>query len=123
MSSIFSISETVSVIRRTENQSKNHLHLILLTAPNQYSIPTVLGSSKEGKIRSAPAYTIIGRQKQTLPQVVQFPGPGTYDGRYDTIQHKAPHFTMAERIGRGEKALGPGPGAHFPEKVLIDRVN
>lgn len=56
----------------------NIIKIKLLTAPNEYSIPTVLGSSKEGKIRSAPAYTIIGRQKQTLPQVVQFPGPGTY---------------------------------------------
>lgn len=78
----------------------------------------MLGSSKEGKIRSAPAYTIIGRQKQPLPQAVQFPGPGTYDGRYETILNKAPNFTMADRVGRTEKALGPGPGAHFPEKVL-----
>lgn len=78
-----------------------------------------MGSSKEGKIRSAPAYTIIGRQKQPLPQTVQFPGPGTYDGKYEMILNKSPNFTMADRIGRMEKSMGPGPGAHFPEKVFI----
>lgn len=101
------------------SKNQKYIHIIILTAPNEYSIPTVLGSSKEGKIRSAPSYTILGRQKQPLPQVVKFPGPGTYDGRYETILEKAPHFTMAERVGKSEKALGPGPGAHFPEKVFI----
>lgn len=30
---------------------------------------------------------------------------------------------MAERVGKSEKALGPGPGAHFPEKVFIYSEN
>lgn len=78
----------------------------------------MLGTSKESNIRSAPAYTISGRQKQSLPQVVQFPGPGAYDGRYEVILRKPPQFSMRERLGKCDKAIGPGPGAHFPEKVL-----
>lgn len=79
-----------------------------------------MGSSKEGKIRSAPAYTIIGRQKKPEPQVVKFPGPGAYDGRYEVILRKPPQFTMGERlaISKSEnKETVPGPAAHFPEKV------
>lgn len=89
-------------------------------APNEYSIPTILGSSKEGKIRSAPAYTIIGRQKQPEPQVLKFPGPGAYDGRYEVTLRKPPQFSMGERLTKNEnKGIVPGPAAHFPEKVFL----
>lgn len=93
---------------------------MLNKAPNEYSIPTILGSSKEGKIRSAPAYTIIGRPKQPEPQVVKFPGPGAYDGRYEIILPKPPQFSMAERLSKNEndKKTVPGPASHFAEKVL-----
>lgn len=43
-------------------------------APNIYKIPSVLGSSREGPIRSAPAFSMTSRQKQKLPMCAQFPG-------------------------------------------------
>lgn len=97
----------------------NHTNrlILALVAPNEYSIPTVLGSSKEGKIKSAPAFTIVGRHKKAQPKAV-IPGPGAYDGRYEVIVRKAPHYSMGDRVGRDEKSLGPGPAAHLPEKVF-----
>lgn len=86
-------------------------------APNEYSIPSVLGSSKEAHIRSAPAYTLVGRQKTILPTSVRFPGPGAYDGQYEAVTHKSPQFSMGQRITKHEKVSGPGPGSHWPERV------
>jgi hypothetical protein len=55
------------------SMNSSDLHLCFL-APNIYRIPTVLGSSKEGQIPSAPAFSITGKLKNKLPQCVQFPG-------------------------------------------------
>lgn len=79
----------------------------------------MLGTSKEGKIRSAPAYTIIGRHKKLPPPTIAFPGPGTYDGRYEFVYKSAPQFSIAEKLIKIEKPMGPGPGAHRPEKVFL----
>ncbi|XP_052893816.1 outer dense fiber protein 3-like [Anopheles moucheti] len=94
-----------------------------LPAPNEYHIPNVLGSSKEGPIRSAPAYTITGRQKQTLPECIGFPGPGHYDAKIDPLVRRAPMFSMATRFRRPtDEALKPGPAAHYPEKINLGHV-
>ncbi|XP_055589425.1 outer dense fiber protein 3-like [Uranotaenia lowii] len=85
--------------------------------PNEYHIPEVLGSSKEGQIRSAPAYTITGRQKPRLPECITFPGPGHYDAKIDPLVKKAPMFSMATRFKvPTDEAMKPGPAAHHPEK-------
>lgn len=90
---------------------------VVFSAPNEYSIPTVLGTSKEGQIRSAPAYTIIGRHKKLPQPKTIVPGPGAYDGKFEIIFKSSPQFSIAERLSRSEKVIGPGPGAHHPEKV------
>lgn len=82
-----------------------------------------MGSSKEAHIRSAPAYTLVGRQKSTQPQSVRFPGPGAYDGHYETVMHKPPQFSMGQRIAKKTIDGGPGPGSHFPEKVAYFKSN
>lgn len=91
--------------------------MVFLSAPNVYKIPTVLGSSKEGPIRSAPAFTLTGRTK---PSAFTFtnPGPGSYDGDYQAIRKKPPQYSMGikHRVPPDEN---PGPGAHCPEKVSI----
>lgn len=92
-------------------------------APNEYTIPSVLGSSKEAHIRSAPAYTLVGRQKTLPPPSVRFPGPGTYESPYETVLHKSPQFSMGQRITKTTKDGGPGPGSHFPEKVATFDTN
>lgn len=76
-----------------------------------------MGSSKEAHIKSAPAYTLVGRHKPKHPPTFNFPGPGTYDNRYDAILNKPPQFSMGQRITQKEKIEGPGIGSHFPEKV------
>lgn len=76
-----------------------------------------MGSSKEGPIRSAPAFTLTGRNK---PSTFKFavPGPGSYDGDYQAIKKKPPQYSMGikHRVPPDEN---PGPGAHCPEKVSI----
>lgn len=89
-----------------------------ILAPNLYNIPTILGTSKEGTIRSAPAYTITGRQKSRVNPNVFIPGPGAYDANLDPLQKKSPIYSMSARYGLpSDNHLKPGPGAHCPEKV------
>ncbi|KQS70756.1 outer dense fiber protein 3 isoform X11 [Drosophila erecta] len=92
-----------------------------IPAPNVYKIPTVMGSSKEGKIRSAPAYTITGREKPPLIPVMIFPGPGYYDGEYTVVKPKPPVFSMRGKYKMGSEDSKPGPGAHCPEKYWEKR--
>lgn len=89
------------------------------TAPNVYKIPTVLGSSKEGPIRSAPAYTMAGREKDSLIPTLVLPGPGYYDGEYTAVKPKPPVYTMRGKYKMVTDDNKPGPGAHCPEKVGI----
>lgn len=91
-----------------------------LPAPNVYKIPTILGSSKEGGIRSAPAFTITGRQKSKINPNVFIPGPGAYESNVDPLQKKSPVYSMSARYGiPTDNHSKPGPGAHYPEKVRI----
>ncbi|XP_033154220.1 outer dense fiber protein 3-like [Drosophila mauritiana] len=80
-----------------------------------------MGSSKEGKIRSAPAYTITGREKPPLIPVMIFPGPGYYDGEYTVVKPKPPVFSMRGKYKMGSEDSKPGPGAHCPEKYWEKR--
>lgn len=81
-----------------------------------------MGSSKEGKIKSAPAFTITGRTKPKSPPI--YPGPGAYDGEYEAVKKRQPIYSMGMRLKMTtENYLKPGPGAHCPEKSnLIGHV-
>lgn len=93
-------------------------NIILPTAPNVYKIPTVLGISKEGPIRSAPAFTMAGRQKPRLIPALLLPGPGAYDAEYSVMKYKPPMYTMRGKFKYpSDEHNKPGPGAHCPEKV------
>lgn len=77
-----------------------------------------MGSSKEGPIRSAPAFTITGRHKASVAHGILFPGPGTYDAKLEGMVHKAPIYSMGARVPLpSDDRMKPGPGAHCPEKV------
>lgn len=118
--SVFKKVHLILRINKTNTFTKTKIFLELKRkAPNQYSIPTVLGSSKEAHIRSAPAYTLVGRQKQRPPPAALVPGPGTYDSQYESVLHKSPQFSMGQRISHKIKTEGPGIGSHFPEKVVL----
>lgn len=96
---------------------------MLKLTPNVYKINSLLGSSREGPIRSAPAYSIQSRAKAKLPQCVQFPGPGSYDAKLDYMLKKPPIFSMASRYNiPSDTNMKPGPGAHRPEKLNLGHV-
>lgn len=88
-------------------------------APNEYSMPPVLGEAKEGNKRAAPAFSITGRGKQFEPKT-PMPGPGSYtpDKAATVITKKPPSYTMAPRREPRHPSAGvPGPGVYCPEKV------
>ncbi|XP_042224830.1 outer dense fiber protein 3-like isoform X3 [Homarus americanus] len=87
-------------------------------APNSYSIPSLLGSTKEGSKHSAPSFSMSARP---LPDEdkMKVPGPGSYNesevDRYKT--NKSPSFSMGQRTTiPSDHTMKPGPGAHCPEK-------
>lgn len=98
------------------------VHLIyncdLCAAPNVYKIPTVLGGSKEGPIRSAPAYSMAGRERDAQIPTFILPGPGYYDGEYRVTKSKPPVYSMRGKYKYLCDDNKPGPGAHCPEKVM-----
>ncbi|XP_029664746.1 outer dense fiber protein 3-like [Formica exsecta] len=91
-------------------------------APNIYNIPSALGTTKEGNKKAAPAYSISGRQKVFTDDRVLVPGPGAYETiRPDAIRPKSPAYSISARFPLPDDHLQiPGPGAHCPEKVLLD---
>ncbi|XP_043269482.1 sperm-tail PG-rich repeat-containing protein 2-like isoform X3 [Venturia canescens] len=93
-----------------------------LPAPNVYTIPSVLCGTKEGNKKTAPAYSISGRQKVLTDDRTLVPGPGTYEAiRTDILRAKSASYSMSARFSLpNDHAKIPGPGAHCPEKVLLD---
>ncbi|KDR23803.1 outer dense fiber protein 3-like isoform X1 [Zootermopsis nevadensis] len=93
-------------------------------APNVYNIPTVLGHTKEGNKKQAPAFTISGRQKVPLDDRVLTPGPGSYNNaKADNYKAKAPAYSISSRYQMpSDSTMKPGPGAHSPEKARLDNL-
>ncbi|KAL6425987.1 hypothetical protein ACFW04_008935 [Cataglyphis niger] len=91
-------------------------------APNIYNIPSALGTTKEGNKKAAPAYSISGRQKVFTDDRVLVPGPGAYETiSPDAIRPKSPAYSISARFPLpDDHSQIPGPGAHCPEKVLLD---
>ncbi|XP_037795154.1 outer dense fiber protein 3-like isoform X3 [Penaeus monodon] len=91
-------------------------------APNSYSIPSLLGHTKEGAKHSAPSFTMSARPKDAEDKM-KVPGPGSYDeatvDKYKTL--KSPSFSMGQRTTiPSDHTMKPGPGAHCPEKCFND---
>ncbi|KAK7864335.1 hypothetical protein R5R35_009178 [Gryllus longicercus] len=93
-------------------------------APNVYNIPTVLGATKEGNKKQAPAFTISGRQKEKMDDRINNPGPGSYnDAKADNYKIKSPAYSISSRYQMPQDPTPkPGPGAHSPEKVRLDTI-
>ena len=89
------------------------------SAPNVYNIPSVLCGTKEGNKKTAPAYSISGRQKVFTDDRVLVPGPGAYEViKPDAITAKSPAYSISARFQLpDDHSQKPGPGAHCPEKV------
>ncbi|CAB0041925.1 unnamed protein product [Trichogramma brassicae] len=105
---------------KTQNEKVDHT-----PAPNVYNIPSaLLGGTKESNIKTAPAFSISGRQKVFTDDRVLVPGPGSYESiKADAIRSKSPAYSMSARFqphGTDSSHQTPGPGAHCPEKVILD---
>jgi hypothetical protein len=101
----------------TKHKSKEIDHI---SAPNVYNIPSALGGTKEGNKKTAPAYSISGRQKIFTDDRILVPGPGAYEViKPDAVRAKSPAYSMSARFPLpDDHSQIPGPGAHCPEKVL-----
>lgn len=93
--------------------------LFFRLAPNVYNIPSVLGTTKEGNKKTAPAYSISGRQRVFTDDRILVPGPGSYEAiKADAVRAKSPAYSISARYQLpDDHSKIPGPGAHCPEKV------
>ncbi|KAJ9585227.1 hypothetical protein L9F63_002990, partial [Diploptera punctata] len=116
--------KTVPQYRYQQEVNKKERKSLLLAAPNVYNIPTVLGQTKEGNKKQAPAFTISGRQKDQVDDRILTPGPGTYnDAKAENYKVKAPAYSISSRYQMpSDSTQKPGPGAHSPEKARLDNI-
>jgi len=93
-------------------------------APNNYSLPSILGG-KSIAVTSAPNYSMTGRSKIGAcdEDLSKTPGPGTYKVVEPSVyKKKDPLYSMTGRNQLpSDSTLKPGPGAHSPEKVIINK--
>ncbi|KAL3884132.1 hypothetical protein ACJMK2_030352 [Sinanodonta woodiana] len=84
-----------------------------------------------------PMYTILGTSegvpekngdvtrssKQQIRKIEDTPGPAAYYiTPVDVFKDKAPHYSMTSRnVMPGDNTKKPGPGAHSPEDVRINK--
>jgi len=96
-----------------------------IPAPNNYNLPPLLGSTVEGGKIQAPIYSQRGRSKvgEFSEDLQKTPGPGTYKVTDPNTNHnKAPLYSMNGRNHMpSDNTTKPGPGAHSPEKVTINK--
>ncbi|KAJ8032621.1 Outer dense fiber protein 3 [Holothuria leucospilota] len=93
-------------------------------APNNYSLPQILGG-RSIAMSSAPVYSMTGRSKigGFDADLQKTPGPCTYNVTNPSIyKNKRPQYSMTGRnVMPSDSTMKPGPGAHSPEKVYINR--
>ncbi|XP_052792027.1 outer dense fiber protein 3-like [Mya arenaria] len=93
-------------------------------APSNYILPPVLGPSQAYKTSTA-SYSMTGRSRVGcyLEDLSNAPGPGhTKNIHPDVYMNKAPHYSLRSRNYMPvDNVQKPGPGAHCPETVKINR--
>ncbi|XP_033108860.1 outer dense fiber protein 3-like [Anneissia japonica] len=93
-------------------------------AANNYSLPSLHGSKVPNK-KSSSSYSMTARSKVGgyLEDLAKTPGPGRYHAINPNIVHvKKPSYSMLGRHdGVGDSTQKPGPGAHSPEKVYVNK--
>ncbi|XP_037814175.1 outer dense fiber protein 3-like [Lucilia sericata] len=87
--------------------------------PNVYNLPPVFGTAKQGEIKAAPAFTMLGRKKpRQIPTLIN-PGPGDYENNYRYLQNFSPRYTLhSKHKVISDEHMKPGPAAHCPEKYF-----
>lgn len=94
-------------------------------ASNQYSLPGLLGKTVESGRRQAPMFAQRGRSNvgSFSEDLQKTPGPGTYTTTDpSTYKNRKPLYSLgARRELPGDSTMKPGPGAHSPEKVYMNK--
>ena len=95
-----------------------------MPAPNSYNLPNLIGPRIPNKQASAN-FSMTGRPKvgSYLDDLHKTPGPGSHDAVHpDYTSDKKPLYSMLGRNEMpGDGTLKPGPGAHYPEKVTVNK--
>ncbi|KAL4232890.1 Outer dense fiber protein 3 [Mactra antiquata] len=95
-------------------------------APNNYTLPFMIGKTAQSSKKQAPCYSLTGRSNvgAFCEDLAKTPGPGTYQIIDPSlVKGKAPHYSMTSRnVMPGDTTQKPGPGAHSPEGVWTHKV-
>ncbi|XP_065910752.1 ciliary microtubule associated protein 1A-like [Dysidea avara] len=120
---------------RTHPQNEKHAPVYSMSArtryrkrdstpsPNTYSLPTMLGSNVPNNT-SAASYSFPGRPKTGgFVSNSTTPGANAYKViEPDITSRKAPSYGLYSRnYMPGDATKKPGPGAHSPEKVTVNK--
>ncbi len=109
---VFSMSTRTRLRKRDHNP-----------APNRYALPQLLGSKQANKL-SYPSYSMSGRFNigSYSEDLSKTPGPGQYHAiEPNTILPKGPVYSLKGRSFMPGDLWAPGPGAHKPEAVTINK--
>ena len=93
-------------------------------AANAYSLPQLVGPKIINK-QAHPAYSMTGRSKINGfdEDLARTPGPAKYNVTSPNLyRNKQPLYSMLGRnVMPGDNTRKPGPGAHSPEKVYVNK--
>ncbi|XP_064634345.1 ciliary microtubule associated protein 1A-like isoform X2 [Lineus longissimus] len=94
-------------------------------AANSYTMPSMMSRTVQSNKKTAPCYSVRGRSKigGFHEDLQKTPGPGTYTTTTPHIyKAKSPAYTLSGHCAMpGDGTQKPGPGAHSPEKVIINK--
>jgi len=92
-------------------------------SPNNYKVPSALGSTFVAKQRAAPAHSMGVRHNlgSFANDNQKTPGPGTYNVSTSN-RRRAAAYSMGSRTEMPtDKTQSPGPGSHTPERVTMHK--
>lgn len=87
-----------------------------------YSLPPVVGTTKESNKRAAPAFTMLGKEKASRLIPFVYPGPGYYEIDDNVARKRAPKFSMRRQLKPLRGTNPPGPGTYCPERVILNAL-
>ncbi|OAF66111.1 Outer dense fiber of sperm tails protein 3 [Intoshia linei] len=91
-------------------------------AASKYTLPSMIGKTTQSNKRGAPCHSMVGRSKigGFHEDLQKTPGPSVYSVVNNEIfKKKAAQYSITGRnVIPGDTTRKPGPGAHYPEKVL-----
>ncbi|CAH1796692.1 unnamed protein product [Owenia fusiformis] len=93
-------------------------------ASNVYALPPVMGSTQANK-QSYPSWSMTGRShaRNFAEDLAKTPGPGQYNAvQPNVMRNQAPRYSLLGRNHMpGDGTVKPGPGAHRPEVVDLNK--